>query len=383
MASIKCYKTKNGLKRYELHMYGGINPQTGRPTKIHKMGFKTKKEASLAVSRLMLEIDNGELHTQEHILFKNVYDEWYETYINTVRISTYARTAAMFKNHILTEFGKLRIDTITTAQVQKAVNKWYKLAPVSGYKRWYHYTVNVFDFALLHKYMRGDNPAKMVVLPRKRDISLKDENFYNTEEIKTFFECIDSKKELEKYTLFRILCFNGIRRGECLALKWSDIDFRNSTLKISKTLTQGLRGETIVQPPKTKAGNRTISLDTTTLNFLRKWRLQQKKDFIFRGINTLNKDQLIFANQKNGFKSLNTPAKWQNKIIKDNNLKKITVHGWRHTSCALLFSIGISLKEVQKRLGHDDAQTTLNIYAHVTEQQDVETAEKLEHALDI
>lgn len=100
------------------------------------------------------------------------------------------------------------------------------------------------------------------------------------------------------------------------------------------------------------------------------------------GFNTLQKKQLVFANLKNGYKSLNTPARWLKEIIKDSQLKPITIHGFRHTSASLLFEAGATIKEVQTRLGHDDAQTTLNIYTHVTQKQDNQAAEKLANLLD-
>jgi len=62
------------------------------------------------------------------------------------------------------------------------------------------------------------------------------------------------------------------------------------------------------------------------------------------------------------------------KILKENNLPKMTVHGFRHTHCSLLFEAGVSIKDVQERMGHTDIKTTMNIYAHVTEQRKEKTA---------
>ncbi len=143
-----------------------------------------------------------------------------------------------------------------------------------------------------------------------------------------------------------------------------------------------MRGKQIIQPPKTKKGQRVIALDKITLNYLKQWRARQRREYLMLGFNTIQRGQLIFANSNNGFKSLNTPAKWLNKIIKAHNLKKITVHGFRHTSASMLFAAGATIKEVQTRLGHEDAQTTLNIYTHVTKKQDNQAAEKLANYLD-
>ena len=62
----------------------------------------------------------------------------------------------------------------------------------------------------------------------------------------------------------------------------------------------------------------------------------------------------IFANKVNSFLSLYSPGEWLNDIIQENNLKKITVHGLRHTHASLLYASGVNVKEAQKRLGHSD-----------------------------
>ncbi|MFD1126265.1 tyrosine-type recombinase/integrase [Lentilactobacillus raoultii] len=382
MASITSYSLKSGNKRYLFQVYAGLDPQTGKPKRIMKRGFKTKKEAALAANRLELQISQGDFNKDNNILFKVVYEQWYQGYKNTVRESTIARTAGMFDNHILPYFGNKRIRTITPAQIQKAVNDWFKIAP-RNFKKWFNYTTNVFDYALKHDYMHGDNPTKKITIPkRKAQWGKSHDNFWDKSQLETFFTYINPNEELEKYTLFRVLAFAGIRRGECLALTWNDVNFSKSTMNINKTLTQGMNGKQIIQAPKTLAGRREITLDKKTLHYLKQWRALQKREYLVLGFNTLQRGQLIFANTKNGYKSLNTPAKWLKKIIKTHHLKSITVHGFRHTSASLLFEAGATIKEVQTRLGHDDAQTTLNIYTHVTQKQDNQAVEKLANFLN-
>ncbi|SOC24079.1 phage integrase family protein [Ureibacillus xyleni] len=68
---------------------------------------------------------------------------------------------------------------------------------------------------------------------------------------------------------------------------------------------------------------------------------------------------------------------------KKYNLSTITTHGLRHTHCSLLFEAGASLKEVQDRLGHTDVQTTMNVYAHITQKAKAEAIQKFESYLQI
>ena len=223
MAKIHEYTDSSGVKFYEFRFYAGINPQTGKPKYIHRKKFKTQKSARLALSRLQLELSQkGTIEKENNILFSQVYQEWYQEYINTVRESTYARTAGMFTNHILPIFGNKRIRTITTEQVQRAVNKWFKEVSYN-YKRWYNYTVAVLDFAIKRGYVKAwaTNPAKLITLPKRPDkFGDKPENFWNKEELERFFSMIDPQTEPEQFTLFRVLAFAGLRRGEVLALTW-------------------------------------------------------------------------------------------------------------------------------------------------------------------
>ncbi|MEI2413517.1 site-specific integrase [Ligilactobacillus salivarius] len=104
----------------------------------------------------------------------------------------------------------------------------------------------------------------------------------------------------EKYTIFRLLAYSGIRIGECLALTWHDLDYKNNTITINKTLARTDKGITI-QTPKTKASNRVISLDVETIQILKSWQLEQRKQLLKIGINSMNKHQLIFNSNKNSF----------------------------------------------------------------------------------
>ena len=105
------------------------------------------------------------------------------------------------------------------------------------------------------------------------------------------------------------------------------------------------------------------------------------------GFNANKTSQLIFSTRNNTFKSLNTPKKWLDKALNNINadstvLPTITVHGFRHSHASALFAAGATIKEVQERLGHEDAQTTLNIYTHVTQHQDKQAVQKLVNFLN-
>lgn len=384
---IKKYTKKDGTTAYMFKAYLGIDQQTGKAIRTTRRGFKSPTEAKTALKKIEYETTQGDVRKeiQNNLTFQDVYDEWFPGYINTVRESTWYKRKKMFENHILPIFGKYRIRTITTSQIQKALNKWFK-ETTYNYKPWFNYTNKVFKYAILQRYI-DDNPATRVIMPKKTEFEDKTPNFWSKEQLQVFFNYIDPIKDLEKYTLFRVLAFTGIRRAECLALTWDDFNAQKKTLSINKTLAQGIKGKLRINNTKTKKGTRDISLDDLTVKTLQKWHIKERSDFFKRGINIDHPNQLIFPSTKNTFKSLNTPRKWYCKVMdqieNDNvDLPRITIHGFRHTHASALFAAGASIKEVQERLGHEDAQTTLNIYTHVTEKQDKEVAKKLVNYLN-
>ena len=162
-----------------------------------------------------------------------------------------------------------------------------------------------------------------------------------------------------------------------MALTWNDIDFTNQTLSVNKTLAEGLNHRQFIDTLKLVHLIRTISVDSKTLEVLKEWRTQQRVLSLKHGHNTSSKHQEIFTNVETN-KRLNRvyANETLNLICKKNNFKRITVHGFRHTHCSLLFEAGLSVQEVQDRLGHGDIQTTMGIYAHVTEKQREKVAEK-------
>ena len=126
-----------------------------------------------------------------------------------------------------------------------------------------------------------------------------------------------------------------------------------------------------------------MALDDGTLSVLKKWRKIQRTEALQFGFNTMNKNQLIFTNIDNNFLSPAKPSKWLIATQEKYNLKKITVHGFRHTHCSLLFEAGATIPEVQERLGHGDVKTTMNIYTHVTKKTKKETALKFANYINI
>ena len=158
---------------------------------------------------------------------------------------------------------------------------------------------------------------------------------------------------------------------------WSDVDFENKRLNISRTAVK-IGKEQTVQDPKTKRSKRVITLDDETLNVLKLWKRQQIKEYFQAGKAYQHDSNYIFTNSKGKWLLTATmKVKLSSFFCKHNKLKKITPHGFRHTHASLLFEAGITAKIISDRLGHNNVQTTLDMYTHINDNQRVEVVGQL------
>ena len=371
MAKITRYQTSKG-KFYRFRVYAGIDEMTGKKKYIKRAGFKTKAEAKKALVKLQYEINAGKhFRPVEVMTFRDVYKLWLEYHRLTVKGSTLKIIESTFNSHILPAIGSYNVDSLTLATCQRAVNKWYKARPAS-YKNALAYASAVVDYAIKLELTQANN-LKLVNKPKtKRKRSNR--NYLDPSELKEFLEI--SKKSLEQYTAFRLLAYSGMRIGEMLALTWDDINFTDNTINIYKTVSRDKNGLSI-QTPKTESSKRLLNMDIETMRVLHRWKVSQASYLLKCGINANQAGQLVFSNRDNSIMETSNVRNWCDRIVKAGNLPRITLHGFRHTHATLLLSAGASIKEVQTRLGHSKVQTTLDIYTHLTKQDQKETINKL------
>lgn len=379
---IKEYTTPSGKKRYRFNLYVGVDETTGHSIQIRKQGYRSKKEAQEAYLNYQLKVIKGEYipESKGHITFNKLYRMWLKIYRETVKTSTYATTTRYFDDHILKQLGSKYIDKLTVLDCQKAVNIWFNDAPKT-YKRFMRYTNNVLNYGINNLELISKNPMNKVIPPKAKNKPKPFTDFYSKDELNIFLR--DAKEYNFKYfVFFRLLAYSGMRKGEALALKWSDINFKDNTISINKDVTVGLNNELYEDTPKTENSFRTLDMDPATMKYLKEWRLKQQKTMLKLGYNFLNSDNLLFSTINNGYLSMSKPRQWNVAICKKYKLRRIKIHGFRHTHASLLFEAGASMNEVKARLGHADINTTMNIYTHVTDDQKKDTANKLVRLLE-
>lgn len=235
------------------------------------------------------------------------------------------------------------------------------------------YLKRLFQYAQLHEIIFR-NPFDVVTRPRQINTTRerKFENFLNSNQLERFLEYW-AKQSINQYAYFRLLAYTGLRRGEILALTWHDIDFNKCTLTVNKSVGLDYRNHETnmyLKQVKTGSGNRTLSLDPKTLEIMN----------AYKAVVPNNSNNIIWPG-KHIYMDFNVPERWLQKMRKDlpeedNDLTHVSLHGLRHTHATLLFEQAARhgkaapIKAVQKRLGHADVAMTLQIYTHVTSDQD-------------
>lgn len=374
---IKKYTTKNGETRYLFQTYLGIDPATGKERRTTRRGFKTMKEAKQAERNLLLDVEENGLPSNQSDGFQDpTFEElaslWLENYKTTVKPSTFENVKSKVEKMTEEHFDGLKLKKITVAYCQKVVielSKTYVL-----YNHYLSVINRIFKYAVLMDIL-DSNPFDKVIKPKSRQTQRKG-NFLTKEELREFLKLAQTATLSYFFPLVHLMSYTGLRQGEALALKWSDIDFENKKITVDKTATR-IKEKQTLQTPKTKNSKRVISIDPTTLSILKSWKKDQIKIYFKNGKHFEGDDNFIFTNERAEWVHIHNFIPYFKRFVTDHKLKPITPHGLRHTHASLLFSAGVEPKNISDRLGHSTVQITLDLYTHITEEQRTDTVEKL------
>lgn len=356
--NIKPYTKKDGKTYYYFRAYNGIDDLTGKQKQIKRKGFKSYKDAQLAYLKYIEKGDSKERKDSSRLTYKDVYLEWTKVYETQVRESSYILVTSAIERHVLPVIGHILIQKIDHSIAQRLMDK---ISGLYDEPRKMKSNIDlVFKYAIRMDYIEK-SPMSLVVIQKKNEIK-EFENYYDTDELNTFLAALDSAQPMWRM-YFYLIAMTGIRRGEALALEWADIDFENKVIRINKTLSKA-KTKAVVAPPKTASSYRLISISEDVIEELQRYKTAIKQH-----------KKLVFPNTKNEHITLSQPQKKLDAILAGTDLKRLTVHGLRHTHCCLLFEAGASIAQVQQRLGHSDVTTTLEIYNHVTKKKEKEVAE--------
>lgn len=186
---------------------------------------------------------------------------------------------------------------------------------------------------------------------------------------------LESVTEDRLYPLWQLTAMSGMRRGEVLGLKWPDLDFKASTVTISRQWKRGENG-LVLAPPKTERGRRTIDIDAETISALKEWRrVQLEERLAYEG--GWQDSGFVFTRKDGRPQDVDVVSQRFDKLVARLELPAVRYHDLRHTHATLLLSIGVPPHVVSMRLGHRSVAFTLQQYAHVLPQQQADAVDRL------
>ncbi len=336
-----------------------------RDPSTHKQKWKSagpnKKKAERMLIEIMAQVQTGGYQEIKEITFEDFVDNWLEHKESRVKPSTYIWYRGIVTLHLKPQFGRLNLSSITTHMIEEFIAKQTTETSLSPTSIGYHLRVlkTILKTAIIWGFLTK-NPAEYIQKPRTIK---KEMDFLTPEELKLLLE----NTEPEYYPLFLTAVLTGLRRGELLALKWSDINWATNQIHVRRALVLGKLDE-----PKSKTSIRALIVPPMLISALKKHHLScpiGELDLVFP-----NKNGDIM-NADNLYKRHFLPS------LRRAGLRKIRFHDLRHTYSSLLISQGENIKFIQQQLGHSSIQVTLDRYGHLMPQVQKGAGERLQESV--
>lgn len=352
---------KDGLQKYRVRI--NYIDKFGNPKQIDRVAYGSE-EAKQLERELTYSIKNEQ--PAQKITVQQLYDEYVISKKHEVRESTLDKSKTVLIRHVLPILKDYKIDKLTIPVLEDWKRKIEdKGLSIRMRKNIYSDFRAMLNYAVKMEYLQK-NPL-LKVGNFKAPLELKKEmQYYTAEEFQQFIfaakeyaeqsEQAGSIYEWNYYVFFCIAFYMGMRKGEIYALQWSDIK-ENDLMSITKSISQKLKGDDRLTPPKNISSIRTIEMPAPLVNVLNEHRrrCQQLDDF--------TKSNYICGGKRPIRDT--TVQNMSAKFSKAAGVKHIRIHDFRHSHASLLANEGINIQEVARRLGHSNVEITLKTYAHL------------------
>jgi integrase len=318
---------------------------------------KTRTEVRAKQREAERELDQGIDLAARIPTLKQFSEKWLSSIRFSVKPKTYEGYESIFRVRVLPRLGEVPISKLTPMDLQALYSHLQDggLSPRS-----ISHTHRVLNHAFQQAVrwsLIARNPCNGAAPPR---VGHKEFQVLTPEQVTTF---LSIHRNHPKYALYILAVTTGMRQGELLGLRWSDIDLDSGRLHVRRALQQQRGVGLVFTEPKTSRSRRPIVLGQQAVRALREHRIGQIERRMLLG-SAWNDHDLVFAGPSGGPLD---PA-WQRvvfrKALSAANLPLIRFHDLRHTAATLLLSRGVHPKVVSEMLGHSTITLTLDTYSH-------------------
>jgi integrase len=377
MASIHKYNKKNDKKVYYEYRIHYRDPFTQKSREKSKKGFLSSKEAQLAGAeaekRIMEGLEMGPITLKEYLNY------WLNEHKkDSIRLSTYENKEQNIRLHILPYFKNIQLKDVKPMTYQKFLNHLAGQGYSKSLIEINHWIMHeVFQRAIIERKVEH-NPCEGATIKGK--VNKKDLQFIDSDDVGRFLQEA-YKYDYIYWIFFKALIDTGMRKGEAAALQWTDIDLKERTISIDRSLDfkyASIDKKQIFGDTKTYHSNRVIKISQSFANdllFHMKYQNQNKLSLNDVYHHDLN---LVFCRNDGNYLPKSTLFNVFSRVIKRVGLSSIPIHSLRHTHAVLALEAGVDMKTLQERLGHGSYQVTADVYSHVSKKMELKAIDKYE-----
>lgn len=363
------FREKNGS--WEYTVTAGRDPVTKKYNRIVKSGFRTKTAAKQEARRVEEEIKQGVYVKESQMTFGEFFETWLSHYEKRAKVSS-VRARKIAAKRLLDEWQHHSIGSITATIYQERIDALSETFSANYIDSIHSTGRMIFNFAEKKNLIRH-NPTNHFEKPRMLIDEVKDEvdemeNFLEIDELAEFLLLVKEKGLPGDLVMFTTLAYSGLRIGELVALKESDLGMTTGELSVTKTYynPKNNKKEFMLLSPKNKGSKRKLELDPFVVELI-KGHLKQQKEIKMKYRNIYNDQSFIFADNEGYPPTIKKVAIRLQRLMQMMDTEKhITPHSFRHTNISLLIEAKVPLEEIQRRIGHTDFTTTMNVYNHIS-----------------
>ena len=320
--------------------------------------------------------------------------EWLVNYaLPTVKQSTYISYEGYVRIHLEPELGNIKLTALTTEQIQRFFNKKYRgyqgkkgLSPKTLKNMYNMFNATLEQAVINNRLIR--NPLRGVKLP---SVTKKEIDILSAEEQSLLQKAASSSAELPAFGVIFTLS-TGVRLGELIGFQWGDINIRKHSIRVRRTVGRLQKvdedgnlvakesgkasTEIVIRSPKSITSQREIPLFDELWDGLMEYRSKQSEMFDAFGID-FNSSTHIFCMPTGKVYDPRTYEDLFKRTLKAADLPGINFHALRHTFATRALEAGMDVKVLSSILGHAQASTTLNLYAHALPDHKRDSMEKM------
>lgn len=340
--------------------------ETGRRVRKWHSGYRTKKDAERARIELLSRLDQGTyVPPSKMSIGAFLVQEWLPAKRATIKETTFASYEMHVTKHIVPRIGGVPLLSVSAGHLNAFYADLLADGRRNGAGGLSPATVERIH-ATIHKALAdavrwgrlARNPADRADPPKE---STAEMSVWTPEQLGTF---LDSVRTDRLFAAWLMAAMTGMRRGELLGLKWSDLDLEAGTVSVRQIRTVA-KYRVVTFTPKTEKGRRTIALDPHTVAALRSYRVAQKEERVLLGPDYANSDDLVFTKPNGSAIHPERFSAWFTQRCRKSGLPRVRLHDVRHSYVTALLAEGVPLKVVSQRVGHASPMVTMTIYQHV------------------